>query len=68
MGMNYIIENYDIDNLSIIEKFASYFGKCDLSALNTFQKVEILKAFVKQDFHLPLTASEEAVLEHVGLH
>ncbi len=47
----------------VIVKETSIDGHYDLSVLNTFQKVEVMKAFAKQSAGMPLTPTEEAVLD-----
>ncbi len=50
----------------MVEKFVSSFGKYDLSGLNTFQKVEVMKAIAKENTGLPLTPGEKAVLSLIS--
>ncbi len=63
-----IIENYGMENLSVIERFAPYFGHYDFSGLNAFQKYEALRALAKQGAELPLTPTEKAVLGLLQKH
>ncbi len=53
----YVIQHYGIDY--IVHESPGY----DLSKLNTFQKAEAMNALARQDAGMPLTPTEEAVLD-----
>ncbi len=63
--IGYIIGHYNIYDLKA-EGRTAIIEKYDLSALNTFQKVEVMKAIAKENTGLPLTPGEKAVLSLIS--